>query len=344
MSLSYIGSEITHLQSAVALNQAVYVPGVGNANGNCFLNGQPTYFRVTPGADCSTLANTQDRRLLSFLNPAYKDEIGRLAFVDNGGTQNYHGMIVSLQRRPTKGVNINANYTLSHCIGDYQARSNNGYGPSVDHTYQDRFNRRRDRGNCEIDQRHTFNLTGIVQSPQFSNHTLNLIARGWRLSGIYRRSTGGTIIAASQALGLRTVTLGAQAGNKLSAAGGDLCLCDISNQRPDQLLRDVYLDNSGRPGTQYLNPSAFGLPAFGSLGNMGRATLVLPVSWQFDMALARVFRLREEQSIEFRAEAYNVLNSFRTGAIDTNLSSAQFGKVRNALDPRILQFALKYLF
>jgi hypothetical protein len=77
---------------------------------------------------------------------------------------------------------------------------------------------------------------------------------------------------------------------------------------------------------------------------MGRATLVLPPSWQFDMSLARVFRLREKQSLEFRAEAYNVFNSFRTGAIDTNLSSAQFGKVRNALDPRILQFALKYIF
>ena len=48
--------------------------------------------------------------------------------------------------------------------------------------------------------------------------------------------------------------------------------------------------------------------------------------------------------MEFRAEAYNVLNSFRPGAIDTNLSSANFGKIRNALDPRILQFALKYLF
>jgi hypothetical protein len=62
------------------------------------------------------------------------------------------------------------------------------------------------------------------------------------------------------------------------------------------------------------------------------------------MALARTFKVREAQSLEFRAEAFNVLNSFRTGAISTDLSSAQFGKIRNALDPRIMQFALKYLF
>ena len=344
VSLSYIGSEITHLQVATPLNLAVYVPGKGDTGGNCFLNGKATYFKVAPGADCSSLANTQDRRTLSLLNPAYKDEMGRVALVDNGGTQNYNGMLLSVQRRPTKGMTVNANYTWSHCIGDYQARSNNGYGPNVDQTYTDPNNRRRDRGNCEIDQRNNFNATGVLQTPGFANRTLNLLGSGWRLSGIYRRASGGTIVAASQAIGLRTITLGSQSGNKLSAAGGDLCLCDVSNQRPDQLMANIYLDKSGRPGTQYLNAAAFGLPALGTLGNMGRGGLQLPTSWQFDMALARTFRLRETQNVEFRAEAYNILNSFRTGDIDTNLSSAQFGKIRNALDPRIFQFALKYVF
>ncbi len=123
------------------------------------------------------------------------------------------------------------------------------------------------------------------------------------------------------------------------------CLCDITGQRPDLILPDaVYLNKSGRPGTQWLNPAAFGQPALGTLGNLGRVNMRLPLAWQFDLALSRAFRFRETQSVEFRAEAYNLLNSFRTGVIDTNLSSAQFGKIRLALDPRIMQFALKYLF
>jgi len=345
LSVSYLGTEVTHLQSASSLNRAIFVPGIGDANGNCFLDGKAVYFKVTPGSACSTTGNTQDRRELSFANPAFKEEIGRLAVIVNGGTQNYHGMLLQLQHRPTQGLNINGNYTWSHCIGDYMGRANSGYGSSVDHTYQDPNNRRKDRANCEVDQRHAFNLTAVAETPKFANRTLTMVGTGWRLSGIYRISTGA-LNAANASSGIRTVTLGAaSAGQRDNVGGGDRCLCDISNQRPNLLLPDaVYLDKSGRPDTQYLNPAAFGQPDLGTLGNLGRVTLRLPAWWQFDTAVSRVFRFRETQSVEFRAEAYNVLNKFRPGIINTSLSSAQFGKIRTALDPRILQFALKYLF
>jgi hypothetical protein len=347
MSLAYLGTQVTHLQSASSLNPAIFVPGVGDASGSCFLNGQAVYFKVAPGASCSTTSNTQDRRKLSFENPNFRNEIGRLAEIVNGGTQSYHGMLLSVQRRSANGITVSGNYTLSHCIGDYMGRANSGYGSSVDHTYQDPNDRHRDRGNCEVDARHLFNFTGLFETPKFANRTLNLIGSGWRLSSIYRISTGG-INAANASSGLRTVTLGtASAAQRSSEGGGDRCLCDISNQRPNLLLPDqVYLDKSGRANTQWINPAAFGQPVLGTLGNLGRVTLRLPASWQWDMSVARAFRFRETQSVEFRAEAYNWMNAFRPGrdAINTSLSSAQFGKIRTASDPRILQFALKYLF
>jgi Carboxypeptidase regulatory-like domain len=357
LSASYIGTKITHLQAADPLNMAIFVPGNGDASGTCFLNGRVTHFKVAAGTPCSTVGNTQDRRVLTFANPAFGNEIGRLATVVNGGNQSYNGLLLSIQHRPARSINVSGNYTWSHCVGDYQARSNNGFGASVDHTYQDPTNRSRDRGNCEIDQRQAFNLTSVAQTPEFANHIVNMLGSGWRLSGIYRLSSSGTIVATSQSSGNRTVTLGSASGSNASAttsAAADRCLCDISGQRPNQVLENVYLDKSGRPNTQYLNPVAFAPPALGTLGSLGRTTLKLPPAWQFDVALARTFRVREAQTLEFRAEAYNVLNSFRVGvppgsansaqAIDTNLSSSQFGKVRLALEPRILQFALKYLF
>jgi hypothetical protein len=57
-----------------------------------------------------------------------------------------------------------------------------------------------------------------------------------------------------------------------------------------------------------------------------------------------VFHVHETQTVEFRVEAFNVLNGFRPGNISTNITDANFGKIRTALDPRVMQFALKYLF
>jgi hypothetical protein len=47
---------------------------------------------------------------------------------------------------------------------------------------------------------------------------------------------------------------------------------------------------------------------------------------------------------EFRAEAFNILNGARYGNPTTGLNSSLFGKITTASDPRIMQFALKYLF
>jgi hypothetical protein len=106
----------------------------------------------------------------------------------------------------------------------------------------------------------------------------------------------------------------------------------------------LYLDKSGGPSSQYLNPAAFAQPALGTIGNMGRVALDPPGTWQFDLALARIFPIRESQRLELRVEAYNVTNSFRPGNPVTNLNSNQFGQIITSLEPRILQFALKYVF
>src|SRR5207302_8911388 len=116
----------------------------------------------------------------------------------------------------------------------------------------------------------------------------------------------------------------------------------IANQRPNQVLANPYGDTSGH--NRYLNPSAFSVPPLGTLGTMGRASIQGPGTWQFDAALSKIFRIHETQNVEFRAEAYNVTNSFRPGNPSTALNNVVFGLITSALDPRVMQFALKYMF
>ena len=121
----------------------------------------------------------------------------------------------------------------------------------------------------------------------------------------------------------------------------DRALSGNSNQRVNQILPNPYGDKSNK---NYLNPAAFQLPALGTHGNVGAGSVAGPGTWQFDLALSRTFQIRETQKVEFRAEAFNVTNSFLMNNPTTNFNSGNFGQVTSARDPRIMQFALKYVF
>jgi hypothetical protein len=58
----------------------------------------------------------------------------------------------------------------------------------------------------------------------------------------------------------------------------------------------------------------------------------------------RLIRLGGERAIELRAEVFNLLNTTNFGAPVATLGAANFGTITTALDPRVLQLAVKYTF
>ena len=69
----------------------------------------------------------------------------------------------------------------------------------------------------------------------------------------------------------------------------------------------------------------------------------------FEAGLSRLFRLRERHTLEFRAGASNVLNTLIKGNPNLTLNSNIFGQITSTAvgqlgNPRILQFAFKYVF
>jgi hypothetical protein len=314
VSASYLGTQTVHIWTTRGINPAIFFPGSA-VNGACTAGGY--VFRTT--GTCSTAGNIDDRRKLSLENPAAGQYIGALDDFDDGGTQSYNGLLLSVQRRAAKGITINSNYTWSHCIGDHYETD----GPAPGDGYTDVYNRDFDRGNCESDRRHIFNFTAVTETPTFSNSSLRTVASGWRLSGIYRVSSG------------RPLSI---------LAGDDRALIGINSQRADLVMSSPYGDKAARPLTNFLNRAAFSSPALGTLGNMGPLNVRGVSSWQFDMSLSRAFRFKESRQVEFRAEAYNVTNSFRPIDPNTSLTNSQFGQIRDSLPPRIMQFALKYMF
>jgi hypothetical protein len=286
---------------------------------------QLNYAVFTPTA---TVGNLPQRRVLTLANPkagAYYNGIGE---TEDGGTGSYHAMLISVQRRRAKGLTISGNYTWSHCIGDgvISQPGTSGLTPGL---------RRFTRGNCGTtsglqagaasvsgaDRRHVVNLSTVVETPRFANSTLRLVGSGWQLSGIVKLQSGTSFTV---------------------SAGTDVTLNGATdNQRALQILADPYMPNKTRD--QWLNPAAFVRPANGQYGNAANS-IRGPGIFQLDMGLTRKFQIREGQSVEFRAEAFDLPNHVNPNIPSLLLNSQTFGKITSALDPRIMQLALKYVF
>ncbi len=238
---------------------------------------------------------------------------------DGGGNANYNAGLVGIQKRFTKKFSVLANYTWSHCIDEADGDQ---FLDGVD--FQDPRNRKGDRGSCGSDRRHNLNTSAVVSTPAFKSSIMQKLAGGWQMSSIFRVQSGAPL----------TVTTGRDA----ALVGG--------TQRP-MLIGNPDL---GSPTLKrWFNTDAFVANGPGLYGNAGRSIITGNKTVNFDVSVTRRFNVTEQQRLEFRAEAFNVLNLMRPdlmrpGNPTTSLNSALFGQVTSALDPRIMQFALKYVF
>jgi hypothetical protein len=116
--------------------------------------------------------------------------------------------------------------------------------------------------------------------------------------------------------------------------------------RPN-LIGDPVTPSGERTIDNYLNRAAVVIPTDRSqpFGDAQRNVARGPGFWQLDLGLHKKFQLFNENTrIEFRAEAFNLLNRTNFGAPNGNISSTGFGQIRSALPARELQFALKLYF
>jgi hypothetical protein len=330
ISATYAGTETAHLWTSYQLNPAVIVPNVdGTPLGTCPKG-------VTTG--CNSTTNTNQRRVISLMNPAVGKYFGPVDQFDASGTSSYNALILLAHHALSRNFTVDANYTWSHCIGDATQASTIG---AAEAGLLEPDNRAYDRGNCQtstlggtfgLDRRNIVNLTVVAQSPTFSNHILRTVGTGWTLAGSWRASSGGFL----------TPTYST-----------DIQLSGSTGQRPNQILSDPLCPNPGP--SCWINPKAFAQPAYGTLGDVGRSNIPGPGFWEIDMSLSRDFRVREHENFQLRADAFNVTNSFRAGVpsglttsggsgVTTTVNSAQFGQILTAMDPRIIQVAAKFVF
>lgn len=305
ISATYIGNKSTHIWTGEDVDPAVYMPGTCN------------------GAPCSTTSNTNQRRILYLINPTAGSLYSDIYQADDGANATYNGILFKAEHRFSKNYSLIANYTYSHCISEADFEGDLG-GPQT----QEPFNRNAERGNCGFDLHQIFNLTFVVQSPHFANVWANRLLSNWQLAPIFSIHSGIWF----------TVFTGLD--NSLTGIGLD---------RPN-VVGNPYERNYATQ--QWLNPAGFAANPLGTFGDLGSDSLVGPPYFDIDAAVSRNFNIREKQQLQLRFEFFNLTNhvnfavspNFNGNGLDNNLQDPTFGEIFGDIQPRILQFAVKYTF
>jgi hypothetical protein len=248
----------------------------------------------------------------------------------------YHGLLFSLRKRFSNGLQFDFNYTLSKSIDNSSSVVNTVTGGIV----CDLRDLRACRGPSDFDARHVFNINWIYELPFGKGRTfgksaptwLDYVIGGWDISGILNARSG---FAMSTSGSTFPVSFNSSSPAVLVAGGSQL---------------DRHIGNIGTQLNFFADRTAavnsFRFPLAGTAGN--RNVLYGPRFFNIDMAILKNFKMpwSETHRLQFRAEAFNMLNnpSFNTPALNIN-SPSTFGQISStASSAREIQFALRYDF
>jgi hypothetical protein len=256
------------------------------------------------------------------------------------GNSFYNALKIGLNKRFSKGMQLQMSYTSSKAIDDSSnvnhADSNDGNGSSG-WSVPDPDDRSSSRGFSGIHIRHAFTTNFSYDLPWKGQGIAATLLGGWQVNGIL-----GAAVGPPASLNI----------NFDQARSGQFEL----SQRPD--LRAGASNNpvlsDGRDPNRYFDSGAFAVGPAGFFGNLGRNTLIGPGILTFDMGLNKSFRLHERASLQFRAEAFNLFNRANFNLPARNVFVSTRGVVgpdpsagqitTTTTTSRQIQFALKILF
>jgi hypothetical protein len=250
---------------------------------------------------------------------------GNITYLTARGDSNFNGLITRLEQRFSHGLSFLVSYMHGKSIDDTPGTPYN-VTPSRS-SAADPTNFQRERGLSGFDIRDRFVFSPVCQLPfgkgkpyLNANKIVSSIAGGWEISGILTLQSGRPF----------TALVSRDNANVLGTV-----------DRPN-----IIGDGNAGPRTvqQWINIGAFALATAGTFGNAGRNNLIAPPFKNLDVAVSRVFPIRDLLAIQFRAEAFNSFNHPNFDAPVQTFDSPSFGSIQQAEAARQLQFGLKVRF
>jgi hypothetical protein len=266
---------------------------------------------------CSTSGNVNQRRLYQ--------PFALVESIQSNGNSTYHALQLSLKKRFAAGYSILSSYTFSKFI---DMAADDGHG-STSSLATDPFNWFFDRGLSDNNVRHRFTTSFVWEVPAFrkSGGLKRAVLGGWQLNGIVLLQSG--------------LPFSVTAGTNRSLSGGAGDRADLIGSGPVSTYGD---QSRGQYISKYFDTTRFALPALGTFGTAGRNILQGPGYADVDMSAFKSFRITESKSVTLRWEVFNLFNHANFNNPSGNFSSAVFGQITSAKDPRIMQVGMKFIF
>ncbi len=277
-------------------------------------------------------------------NVGMSAQFGTNIYISNQGASTYDGMLVSLRKRFSQGLQFDFNYTWSHSIDNGSSVTNTVSGGLV----CDLTNLRVCRGNSDFDIRHLVNANFIYELPfgrgqRWANGVpgwANHIIGGWEVTGIFTARSGlpfGTTTTAFP-VGFNFNSPAAYNSSDIGALQGSVN--DATNGTIQFFSNPLAVFNPARP-----DQGAIRFPHHGEIGN--RNTFRGPGFWNLDTAVLKNFQMpwSESQRLQIRWESFNAFNHNSFGLPAVGITGTTFGQITTSSSaPREMQFAIRYEF
>lgn len=276
--------------------------------------------------------------------------VGGISYLASGGISNYNSLQTSFQRRFTKGLAIDANYTWEKALSDitgFSQQGNQGWSNDLPTNI-----RATEYGTSEdqIQNRFALSLNYQLQyGGEFTGIKKAALA-GWEANMITVWETGKPFTILNSGGGTDDPT-GDNPADPTQTYG-------FSNRAVPQNSGGQDRPNTiGNPNlshktlSEFFNTAAFAPQPLGTIGTTQRNSLTGPHFRHIDFSIFKDFPLRDRFNLQFRVEAFNILNTpnffIGNGGNSVQLGNSAFGTV-SATDPnyvpREIQLVLKIQF
>ncbi|HVP46309.1 MAG TPA: carboxypeptidase regulatory-like domain-containing protein [Bryobacteraceae bacterium] len=236
---------------------------------------------------------------------------GAVTQLNTGANSHYNGLQITAEKRLSHGLQVQANYTWSHCIDTV---SNGGFLPFSAGGILSPIpgNLARDRGPCDYDVRHNLTAGYVYELPVKVRGRLGYALNGWQVSGsvFWRSGLPFSVLSAPYTANGRGIVNGSGA--------------QFASVVPGVPLYEHHeIPGVTQPGTiPWLNPDAFVStvdPSTGAcfggdtargcqFGNLGRNALRGPDFTWSDLYLTKWFAVSERAKLRIDAQLFNIFN------------------------------------